>query len=70
MSWATCRLPRPYKPVALAYRAILSFDPQRGMAFSTQAWTCIVCQVWQGIKVAQRSYWRRVEYLPLDEVAL
>jgi RNA polymerase sigma factor (sigma-70 family) len=32
------------------WRAILGFDPQRGLAFSTYAWPAIMRQVWQAVK--------------------
>ena len=32
------------------WRAILGYDPQRGVAFSTYAWPCITRQVWQAVK--------------------
>jgi len=31
------------------WRAILGYDPQRGVAFSTYAWPCITRQVWQAV---------------------
>jgi RNA polymerase sigma factor (sigma-70 family) len=36
------------------WRAILGYDPQRGLAFSTYAWPCIVRHVWRAVKTAQR----------------
>lgn len=32
------------------WRAILGFDPQRGLAFSTYAWPAIMRRVWQAVK--------------------
>jgi RNA polymerase sigma factor (sigma-70 family) len=36
------------------WRAILGYDPQRGLAFSTYAWPCIARQVWSAVKAAHR----------------
>jgi RNA polymerase sigma factor (sigma-70 family) len=33
------------------WRAILRFDPQRGYAFSTYAWPCIVHHIWRAVKM-------------------
>jgi len=38
------------------WRAILGFDPSRGLAFSTYAWPCIMRQVWQAVKLHTRLY--------------
>jgi len=38
------------------WRAILGFDPSRGLAFSTYAWPCIMHQVWRAVKVHARFY--------------
>ena len=38
------------------WRAILGFDPSRGLAFSTYAWPCIMHQVWRAVKVHARLY--------------
>jgi RNA polymerase sigma factor (sigma-70 family) len=32
------------------WRAILGYDPQRGVAFSTYAWTSIMRRMWQAVK--------------------
>jgi RNA polymerase sigma factor (sigma-70 family) len=37
------------------WRAILRFDPNRGYAFSTYAWPCIVHHVWRAVKVHRRA---------------
>jgi RNA polymerase sigma factor (sigma-70 family) len=37
------------------WRAILGYDPQRGVAFSTYAWPCIMRQVWQAVKRLDRT---------------
>ncbi len=36
------------------WRAILGFDPLRGLAFSTYAWPCIMRQVWRAVKAHAR----------------
>jgi RNA polymerase sigma factor (sigma-70 family) len=38
------------------WRAVLGFDPARGLAFSTYAWPCIMHQVWRAVKAHTRSY--------------
>jgi RNA polymerase sigma factor (sigma-70 family) len=50
------------------WHAILGFDPQRGTAFSTYAWTSIMHQVWREVKLAERAHSRARACLPLDEV--
>jgi RNA polymerase sigma factor (sigma-70 family) len=50
------------------WRAILRFDPQRGTAFSTYAWTCIMHHVWREVKVSERAHARAAQHLPLDKV--
>jgi RNA polymerase sigma factor (sigma-70 family) len=37
------------------WRAIVRFDPHRGYAFSTYAWTSIVHHVWRAVKVHTRD---------------
>jgi RNA polymerase sporulation-specific sigma factor len=37
------------------WRAILGYDPQRGTAFATYAWTCIMHHVWREVKHAERA---------------
>jgi RNA polymerase sigma factor (sigma-70 family) len=37
------------------WRAILGFDPGRGYAFSTYAWTAIRNQVWQSVKWSNKA---------------
>jgi RNA polymerase sigma factor (sigma-70 family) len=49
------------------WRAILGFDPERGYAFSTYAWTCIMHHVWREVKLAVRAHSQTTEQLPLDE---
>lgn len=36
------------------WHAIMGFDPQRGLAFSTYAWPCIAHAVWAAVKAADR----------------
>jgi RNA polymerase sigma factor (sigma-70 family) len=50
------------------WRAIQGYDIQRGLAFSTYAWTCIMHQVWQAVKVAEGHDGRRVPRLPVEGV--
>jgi RNA polymerase sigma factor (sigma-70 family) len=38
------------------WRAILGFDPSRGLAFSTYAWPCIMRQVWRVVKLDTRFH--------------
>jgi RNA polymerase sigma factor (sigma-70 family) len=40
------------------WRAILGYDPQRGLAFSTYAWKPIMHRVWREVKLAERDYGR------------
>jgi RNA polymerase sigma factor (sigma-70 family) len=51
------------------WRAILGFDPERGHAFSTYAWTSIMHHVWREVKLAERAHSQTVGYLPLDETS-
>ena len=50
------------------WRAILGYDPQRGTAFSTYAWNCIMHHVWREVKLAERAHSRAMEHLPLGKV--
>lgn len=36
------------------WQAILSFDPSRGLAFSTYAWPCIMHRIWRAVKAHTR----------------
>ena len=36
------------------WHAIMGYDPQRGLAFSTYAWPCIARQVWSAVKATHR----------------
>jgi RNA polymerase sigma factor (sigma-70 family) len=49
------------------WRAIRGFDPERGHAFSTYAWTSIMHHVWREVKLAERAHSQTTEHLPLDE---
>jgi RNA polymerase sigma factor (sigma-70 family) len=51
------------------WRAIQGFDPERGQAFSTYAWTSIMHHVWREVKLAERAHSRTTEHLPLDETS-
>ena len=46
------------------WRAILGYDPQRGIAFSTYAWPCIMRQIWQAVKKADRTVSQPVRVPP------
>src|SRR5512139_384273 len=37
------------------WRAILGYDPQRGLAFSTYAWSVIMHRIWREVKLAERA---------------
>jgi len=50
------------------WRAILGYDPQRGLAFSTYAWTCIMHRVWREVKVAARADVRAAQHCGFDQV--
>ena len=52
------------------WHAILGFDPQRGTAFSTYAWTCIMHRVWREVKLAERAQGQAARHLPLIEAAI
>ena len=45
------------------WRAICHFDPRRGFAFSTYAWTCIMRQVWKAVNAETHS---ASSHLPMD----
>jgi RNA polymerase sigma factor (sigma-70 family) len=38
------------------WRAILGFDPHRGLAFSTYAWPAIMRQIWRAVKCHHRPH--------------
>ncbi len=48
------------------WRAILGFDPQRGYAFSTYAWTSIARHIWRAVE----TYARQEPPLPLSPPVL
>jgi RNA polymerase sigma factor (sigma-70 family) len=50
------------------WRAILGYDPQRGQAFSTYAWTCIMHRVWREVKVTERADVWAGQHCDLDQV--
>jgi RNA polymerase sigma factor (sigma-70 family) len=51
------------------WHAILGYDPQRGLAFSTYAWTAIMHHIWQAVKVAERTAVRLEPQVPLGRAA-
>ena len=51
------------------WRAILGFDPRRGVAFSTYAWPAIMRHVWRAVK-AQRSPTRQASVQTLSSPML
>lgn len=51
------------------WRAILGYDPRRGRAFSTYAWTCIMHRVWREVKAAERADAREAQQSDLDRAA-
>jgi len=51
------------------WRAILGFDPERGLAFSTYAWKPIMHRIWREVKLAERDYARGMQRCPLETVS-
>jgi RNA polymerase sigma factor (sigma-70 family) len=51
------------------WRAILGYDPQRGLAFSTYAWKPIMHRIWREVKLAERDYARGTQNCRLWEVS-
>jgi RNA polymerase sigma factor (sigma-70 family) len=47
------------------WRAILGYDPERGLAFSTYAWKPIMHRIWREVKLAERGYARGTQICPL-----
>lgn len=50
------------------WRAILGYDPSRGRAFSTYAWTCIMRHVWRAVKVHGRQLAHPPPTIPADRL--
>jgi DNA-directed RNA polymerase specialized sigma subunit len=50
------------------WHAILGFDPQRGLAFSTYAWTAIMHRVWREVKLTRRWQEQGARHLPLTAI--
>jgi RNA polymerase sigma factor (sigma-70 family) len=51
------------------WRAILGYDPERGLAFSTYAWNPIMHRIWREVKLAEREYARGTQSCPLGAVS-
>jgi RNA polymerase sigma factor (sigma-70 family) len=51
------------------WRAILGYDPERGLAFSTYAWKPIMHRIWREVKLAERDYARGMQHYPLGTVS-
>jgi RNA polymerase sigma factor (sigma-70 family) len=51
------------------WRAILGYDPQRGLAFSTYAWQSIMHRIWREVKLTERDYERGMQTDPLYTVS-
>jgi len=47
------------------WHAILGYDPERGLAFSTYAWKPIMHRIWREVKLAERDYGRGTQNWPL-----
>lgn len=52
------------------WRAILGYDPSRGRAFSTYAWSSIMRHVWRAVKVHSRQFAHPPPTIPADRVLL
>jgi RNA polymerase sigma factor (sigma-70 family) len=50
------------------WRAILGFDPQHGLAFSTYAWPAIMHHIWREVKLAERRQAQAAEECPLEAI--
>jgi RNA polymerase sigma factor (sigma-70 family) len=51
------------------WRAILGYDPERGLTFSTYAWKPIMHRIWREVKLAGRDYGRGMQNDPLWAVS-
>jgi RNA polymerase sigma factor (sigma-70 family) len=57
------------------WRAILHYDPRRGLAFSTYAWPCILRQIWGAAQAQARfefsgmTYWAVIPHAEVNPVA-
>jgi RNA polymerase sigma factor (sigma-70 family) len=51
------------------WRAILGYDPKRGLAFSTYAWKPIMHRIWREVKLAERDYVHGRQSYPLEAVS-
>ena len=51
------------------WHAILGYDPERGLAFSTYAWKPIMHRIWREVKLAERDYVRQTQHYPLWTVS-
>jgi RNA polymerase sigma factor (sigma-70 family) len=51
------------------WQAILGYDPERGLAFSTYAWKPIMHRIWRAVKLAERDYVREAQHYPLWTVS-
>jgi len=47
------------------WRAILGYDPERGLTFSTYAWKPIMHRIWREVKLAERDYAHETQHCPL-----
>jgi len=51
------------------WRAILGYDPERGLAISTYAWKPIMHRIWREVKLAEREYARGTQSCLLGTVS-
>jgi RNA polymerase sporulation-specific sigma factor len=52
------------------WRAILGYDPQRGSAFSTYAWTVIMHRIWREVKLAGRVHQQGMQHVSLQTASI